>query len=223
MSDALTLEVFQDLYLRGPDEARSALRAAILGLVKPPWRHTPEKEEHLSKYASGSNDILVFERDASDGLVGTGLVLWSTPDGYQVTNIVPTESGSLSYASYNRILQDFEHRVAGPASELAKFKLELTPPRQSIDDWLPPSVADALRRFSSLANKQMGASHPLDRRRWLTFLIDAHRDNHSFNSERLARWLIEVERWPEDNAHDLAIEYEFALALLRQYDQAPAS
>jgi hypothetical protein len=36
----------------------------------------------------------------------------------------------------------------------------------------------------------------------------------------LARWLVEVEHWPEDTARELAISYEFALGLLERYDSS---
>jgi hypothetical protein len=52
------------------------------------------------------------------------------------------------------------------------------------------------------------------RDRLFTFLIRAHKD-----AARLARWLIEVEDWPDNKAHALDIEYEFALDLLAEYDR----
>lgn len=220
MSDNSTIEVFQDLYLRGPDSLRPALRIAILELASLPWRHVPEKEENLSTYSGGDGDVIVFERDATPGLPGAGLVLWSTHDGYQVVNIVPIEVGSLGFTAYNAILDDFVLRIGKQAAKRAGFKLETTAPYQTIKDWLSPPAANALRIFSAAANKSTGASHPLDKKRWLAFLIEAHRDKNSLDAGRLARWLIETEHWPDDTAHELAIEYELALDLLQQYDQS---
>lgn len=218
MAEISNLEVFQDLHLTGPTQEHSKLREALLSLTRPPWRHDVEKEEELSEHA-GNDDVLVFERTLSGGLPAAGLVLWSTVKGYSITNIVPIESGQLSYASYNAILQDFARHIAEPAAKQVGFKLETTAPRKTLGDWLTPSTAEALRRFSTLANKSTGASHPLDKGRWLTFLIAAYQDRHEFDAGLLVRWLIEVEHWPDDTAHDLAIEYEFALELLEQYDK----
>jgi hypothetical protein len=69
-----------------------------------------------------------------------------------------------------------------------------------------------------LANKSTGASHPKDKERWFEFLISAHRTSARLDADLLARWLSEAEGWPEDTAHALAIDYEFALGLLQKYD-----
>jgi len=38
------------------------------------------------------------------------------------------------------------------------------------------------------------------------------------NAELLQRWFIECASWPQDIAQELAIEYEFALEILQQYE-----
>ena len=75
-------------------------------------------------------------------------------------------------------------------------------------------AATALRHFSALANKSAGASHPLDQRRWFDFIIAVHRAHDDVGTDRLARWLHEVEGWTQETAHDLAGEFERGLALL---------
>jgi hypothetical protein len=162
---------------------------------------------------------MAFERDSGEGLEAAGVVLWGDEKGYKIINIVPLKVRELGYRGYNALLQDFAARVARPAAEMAGFKIELTSNRQSLDDWLPVEAATALRQFSVLANKSTGSSHPSDRKRWLAFLIKAHQDKRSFNSDLLMRWLVEVERWPEEVADKLASQYEFGLDLLDQYDQ----
>lgn len=219
MSNPPSLEVFQDLLLRGPREDRGKLRDALIAAAVLPWRHAFDKEADISLHATDDEDVVVFERSEGDGLVAAGLVLWSTADGYQITNIVPLELNSLSYSAYNAILQDFESRIAQPAAIVTGFHVETSSAHESISDWLTPSSAEALRRFSTLANKSTGAAHPLDKERWLAFLIDVYRKTPAFDAERLVRWLIEVERWPESTAHDLAIQYEFAIELLERYDR----
>ena len=81
-----------------------------------------------------------------------------------------------------------------------------------------PAVAEALRRFSVLANKSTGASHPLDRDRWFDFILLAHRENAQLDASVLARWLSESEGWFEDCARDLAGEYERSRSLLTRYE-----
>lgn len=219
MPEPSRLEIFQDLKLIGPLQERSRLREVLLIQVKAPWRHASNKEEELSLHVDHEDEVLLFERASKGGLPAAGLVLWPADDGYEVTNIVPIKSGSLSYSTYNAILQDFAKKIAEPAAQSTGFTLYVSASHKSLEDWLTPSAAKYLHRFSALANKSTGAAHPMDKKRWLTFLIAAHQDNRAFDAGLLARWLIEAEHWPEDTAHELAIEYEFALELLEQYDQ----
>ena len=218
MYETKRVEVFQDLVLRGPPKSQSALRQALLDRIADPWFHTEEKEKKLSTRVESDADILAFERDTSDGLPAATLWLWSQSDGYKVTNIVPKATGQLDYSEYNAILEDFEQQVASPAAQQAGFQIEMTSSRQSIEDWLPQKAAEALRLFSRAANKSTGSGHPLDQKRWFRFLIEAHSDNGQLDTRLLARWLVEVEGWDDDDANKLAIEYEFGLGLLSEYD-----
>jgi len=224
------VEVFQNLFLRGPAKSQPALRQALLDHVAGPWCHAEEIEKKLSTLpgwsagrpgsASGENgaDILAFDRDTSDGLPAATLWLSSQSDGYKVTNIIPSETGQLDYSEYNAILEDFGQRVASRAAQQVGFQIETTSSRQSIEDWLPQKAAEALRRFSRYANKSTGSAHPSDREHWFKFLITAHSDKGQLDTELLARWLVEVEGWSDDRADKLAIEYEFGLGLLSEYD-----
>jgi hypothetical protein len=88
---------------------------------------------------------------------------------------------------------------------------------EQIEDKLSQSAFDALTRFSALANKSTGASHPYDRQRWFDFVIQAHLESSDLDSDFLERWLIESEDWPQDQASDLAIEYDRSRALLARF------
>lgn len=214
-----SIEVFQNLNLKGHTSA-SAIRTDILAQVQPPWHHDQEREEDLRNHASDSEDVIVLVRDAFDNVDESGLVLWQEGGGYKVSNIVPRNVSELGIANYNAILRDFVARIAAPAASTGSFDVELTSPHQSLDDWLDAEPAAALRRFSRLANKSTGAAHPMDKERWYSFLIAAHYASKRLDTDQLVRWLVESEHWPEDTAHELAIEYEFAIGLLEQYDQS---
>jgi hypothetical protein len=220
MSEPKSIEVFQDLTLLGPPGDRSKLRDALIQQASLPWSHAEAAEERLASRPSIlEGELLAFERLADNALPAAGLTLWSRPAGYEVTNIVPKEFGELGYTKYNALLQEFVDRVATPAARLVGYTVETTPARQSLEEWTSTEVARALRRFSEAANKSTGSSHPLDERRWFSFLIAAHRDGNRLDANRLGRWLIEVEGWDDDHAHKLVGEYEFARDLLVQYDQ----
>lgn len=210
------LDVFQDLHLRGPASASAALHQSLKDHAVAPWRFAAEKEEQLRAMGEESN-ALAFERTKTPGFEAAGLVLLASGDGMEVVNIVPLEVGELSYRAYNAILEDFAERVAAPAAKVAGYHVELSSGTLQLDDEVPPNVGEALRRFSALANKSTGASHPLDRDRWFDFIILAHRSGARLDASTLARWLSESEGWPEDEARDLAGEYERARELLARF------
>ena len=70
--------------------------------------------------------------------------------------------------------------------------------------------------FSSAANRD--CLHPLDREKWLEFLIATHKRDRDVPTDILQRWFLEEEEWHFDSAHRLVLQYEFARELLRKYD-----
>ena len=218
MTDERKIEVFQELLFRGPARRRAALRKALIKGASKPWRHSAGREKEISTHADPQADVIAFARDASKSTDAVDLVLWSCDDGYELMNIVPREVGQLGEHRYNRALRDFVDSIALSSASQAGFAIEVSPAQQGPNDWLSERAADALRLFSAAANKSTGSSHPADRRRWFEFLIAAHRGKNAPDAGRLARWMVQVERWPEGIANDLVIEYEFALDILREYD-----
>ncbi len=198
------------------------MRNSILAQAQGPWRHDAEREEDLREHTGDDEDVMVLVRSSFDDIDESALVLWQEPDGYKVANIVPRNVGELGIAKYNAILRDFVTLIAEPAARSGSFEIELTSSKQTLEDWLDDEPAAALRRFSRLANKSTGAAHPMDRERWYAFLISAHRASKRLDSDQLARWLVEVDAWSVERAQELAIDYEFALGLLEQYDQSRA-
>lgn len=215
-----SIEVFQDLFLRSSTQDKSSIRKLILEAIKEPWRHEPEREKLVRMGSVHGEDVIAVLRQSFEGIDESALVLWEEDQGYKLTNIVPRNVGELRIEQYNAILQDFVTKVAEPAAQGGAFAIETTAPHQGLEDWMDADAVDSLRRFSGAANKSTGASHPSDEGRWYQFLIDAHGATKRASPDQLARWLIEVERWPEDTARELAISYEFALGLLERYDGA---
>lgn len=211
------LDIFQDLYLRGPASAVAALRQALKDRATPPWRYATEKEEQLRELGE-EGDALAFERAVTPGFEAAGLVLIADDDGLKVANIVPRELSELTHRAYNAILADFASEVARPAAMDAGYSVVMSNSTLQLENMVSPAVAEALRRFSVLANKSTGASHPLDRDRWFDFILLAHRENAQLDASVLARWLSESEGWFEDCARDLAGEYERSRSLLTRYE-----
>lgn len=212
-----SLEVFQDLQLKTQGSPIN-IRNAILGQIKEPWSHDQEREDSVGSKPNDAKNVLILNRVESDGIEAASLVLWRRDSGYKVANIIPSTKSELGIRAYNAILNDFVTQIAEPAKQVCMFEMKLTKARETLDDWLSPGAASDLRAFSTSANKLM--SHPLDVERWNRFLISMHSSGSQMDSSLLVRWLTEIDKWPEDRASELAIEYEFALELLRQYDQS---
>lgn len=220
MASSGSISVFQDLRLpRGP-HSLERLRNEVLEHVAAPWRHAKDREDEASDIGLQANECLFFERHADDDLPAVGLVFWREADGYHVSNVIPIDSGRLSYAQYNAALQEFARRIVAPAATALGLDIELTADRESPEDWMSSVSVERLMRFSRGANKSTGSSHPYDRERWFAFICGVHREDRDIDTDKLARWLREVERWHEEGANDLAIEYEFARELLKQYDES---
>lgn len=118
--------------------------------------------------------MLLFRREPSDDYPAAGLTLWGRDDGYYVPNIVPIESGNLTFAQYNAIPSDFITRIVEPVATAYGYGIEATASLQTLDDWVSADTAVKLRRFSGAANKSTGTSHPMDQRRWFDFIIAVH-------------------------------------------------
>ena len=207
-----SIEVFQDLLLKFSKECRHEIRQALRQHVAAPWRHAEEREKDITE------DIMAFERGSRDGLPASGLFLWGESGEYKVVNIVPLEIDQISINIYNNVLNDFVNRVIQPTSKVSGFHIEISARKQSITDWTSKEAADALHRFSVLANKSTGSSHPLDQKRWFEFLFSVRKTHEKLDSYLLKRWLIEVEGWSPDVAIELIDQYEFGMNLLDECD-----
>ena len=212
-----SIEVFQDLYLTCHGENGSALKESLVGHARSPWRHACDAEGRIEGAYPDAGLYAVFERAAAGDVPAARLVLYEDAGRCKVVNIVPTECQSLGETGYNDVLNDFVTRVAEPA-RTDGVSLELTDRWQTITDWTSDEAADALHRFSVMANKATGSSHPMDAQRWRKFLIADHDAQGDLSSYNLRRWLVEVEGWPSEEARDLISDRDKAVELLNHYD-----
>jgi hypothetical protein len=207
---------YQNVTFQGQQEGLASLGdelQAVLPVDR--WAREKEKEEQWPQ--RGTSGVgFVFARKQDKLPAASVFVLVNDGEG-SVSNIVPKETGKLSFDQYNNILADFLDqglRVVAPKLGLA---LTVTQADRPITDWLSEPAAKKLQSFSKLANKSTGASHPSDNARWLDFISQAFRDKATLDAGTLRRWLIEVERWPEEQADGLAAQYDFGCDLLSYY------
>lgn len=213
------IEVFQDLTLASGKGDLTSIRTSLINHQTPGWVHDPDQESDLRKYSSGDEDIIQFRYVGSD-LPQASLTLWARESGYAVTNIVPSKRGQLSVSEYNALLQNFVGQVVQPAQSEVGFVQSLTDPVRKLDSWISQGAAEALRRFSALANKSTTNSHPNDSERWEQFVVAVHlEEGQPLGTDILMQWLVEIDGWDEQSAQKLAIDYEKGLSLLETYDR----
>ena len=215
------MKQFKDLDIIGPDEQLPLFVDAVSKSLPAGWHRDSEVEDSVDWLGrKGTEAGFAFARDATEGDPAARLFLHREHGRLHVSNIVPRAPGHLSMHQYNAILDEFAESLRTHLASNSELKMHVTSDEAAITDWLSGEAADFLTRFSNLANMSTGASHPLDFERWASFLVQAHRERSTLHSSFLSRWLIEELGWPEDRAHDLARDYEFARDLLKAYDDS---
>jgi hypothetical protein len=172
----------------------------------------------ITRY-SDSEPQFAFRVAASQGRPAAVVFLMRSGKALRITNIVPESEGELTRQQYNALVEAFD-ALCEPVAGRHGLRVRVTNDHQDIAALLTPNAMKALQLFSSAANKSTGSTHPLDRKRWLKFLVLAHDENTELDTETLTRWLIEEQRWSEDHAVKLSVQFEFAHELLEEYDKS---
>lgn len=205
------MKVFRDLFIKLNKVSVEDLVEQFTARCGDNWHRALDREQHA---CSTGEMVFSFEHSAGDGLERAGLSLFQKDgDTWYVPNIVPLDSGQLSHDQYNKILENFLDTIVRPSITGLSVTAELSGDELFLKDVVGEDVVALLHKFSLLANKSTGSSHPYDRNRWFDFLIAVQRKHISLNTDLLIHSLME-EGWSEDRAHNLAIEYEFAVGLL---------
>ena len=214
-----TIDVFQDLTFTTPNGDVAALREALINKATGAWHHDTEMESRVVDTSGrAGKTMLALRRDGDERVQAAVVTLFPVERGFKVTNIVPSKTHSLNERQYNAVLDDFVKCVV--VSVVPASDIRLSKDKESPLDWTSETAAAALWNFSQAANKSTGSSHPMDRARWLAFVVEHHRNgSDSLSPSLLARWLVDGECWPDDTAHDLAIEFESSIELLAYYDK----
>lgn len=212
------MKVFQNLELRGDRKSLANLIENIRSRLIDGWARD-EEIEHRYSQDIGKETYCFSCTKMKDRESATLFIVHSEPSLLRVSNIIPRDKGELSIVQYNRILNDFYERFVRSAAEEIGVNGILSSDEMKLEDLISHEAAKKLRTFSSCANRSTGSSHPMDRERWYDFLVTVHREDNKLGYDILFRWLVEEEKWPEEIAHDLIIEYEFAGGLISFCDR----
>lgn len=210
------LEVFRDLTVTGPDVPR--LFRELRDNPPPSWRVDDRTTEELDDESVGEKH-LVLQVEPKAGRPSANVFMFLIDETLRVTNIVPRQVSQLTMYQYNFIVQELNDWILGLGAAGMSVRPTITSDRLDIATLLGPEATKALKAFSSSANKNTGSAHSLDRDRWFRFLVSAHQDSAKIDTQTLYRWFTEEEKWPEDQADRLVIEFEFASGLLSAFDR----
>lgn len=210
------MKTFRDLYLRLNGVSIEEVTEKLTLHCHPPWLRCYDNEDGLE--LSGKKPYC-FEREETAGAPSAALFLFEKDDDvWYVSNIVPASVSELSYDEYNEILEDFLESLVKPSIEGTVAEAEITSNEVSVRSVAGREVEAALVRFSKLANKSAGSSHPLDRQRWFEFLVLANQAHSNLNADLIIRALIEL-GWSEERAYELGLQFEFANDLLSYFQE----
>jgi hypothetical protein len=208
------MKVFQDLKISGSSTQFDEFLSRLEALLAKGWRRDRKVED--------GNKIpgircYAYSCESKGSRKAATLYLCARNEQFYVSNIVPKEVQRLSMDEYNAMLVEFHDNFISPVVDEIGFSVTLTSNNQTIEDWVSAESAAKLRSFSGLANKSTGSSHPNDEERWFDFIVSIVVNQEKLDTLLLRRWLIEEERWHEDIADNLAVEFSQGVRLLQYY------
>jgi hypothetical protein len=212
------IEVFRELEITGDTAKLTTFLSQFVKALPHGWHRDVAREKEIRRNTSDARHF-AFRVAANEARPDVHLYLVRSGPLLRVSNVTPTQLGQISRRQYNSCIEEF-WRIASPITERLGLQTSLTSGELNISEMLSPEAMKALRGFSSLANMSSGASHPSDYQRWLNFLVLAHKSGSTLDADKLQRWLIDEERWPETEAHDLGSKFDFARELLSAYDKS---
>lgn len=153
----------------------------------------------------------------------------------KVCNIVPLQKSQLTIDEYNQLLELFYNDIAKVYGETHEEIKVVGPSSGQFDplDYISEKALKKLTLFCDAANKSTGSSHPSDEERWFDFICQTVDDRRTFDYDTLFKFLQDEEywgkkesgflgvigcfAWSEENAEELASEYDNYVRILQYY------
>ena len=224
-TDQPQLAAFPDeLILKGEPHQVAQLRTRIQSSTPDGWRRRFDLEQRLQQMRAARAGTFCFSKQFED-IQDSEVTVWLQTRGsseLHVSNVVPSGRGKeLGYSEYNRVLTDFKETLIYKLIEGLKIHAIQVPVSLglSLENFLSPEALRHLTELSKTANKTR--LHPLDVKRWNSFVVQTHTDKLAIDSDLLDAWL-ENEGWPDAMRAQLVTEYESARSLLTAYDEEQA-
>lgn len=184
------------------------------------WVHDPKSDPSASRLGRALPGVSFTGPADSGGAAGPRLVLAPRAAGeLYVATITAGDRPTRPLAAdeYNGHLAAFA-AFAVPHAQVAGVEM-VGPGRRKIKlrEYTTPAAAALAERFLS----QVNSAHPhaLDRKRWRAFAIRAYQDGAIPDRAVIHDWLA-GQGWDESGIGPLTDDYEAALELLSEYDEA---
>ena len=205
------MKTFRDLYIQLNGVNTETFTQKLESQTNSIWVRRKDKEE----IGSGEEHFMCFEAVKNDTSMSVALFLfpYSDAETWWVSNIVPTEQNELTHDQYNDALMSFNEQIIQPAIIDTPITAQLTSDVITVASVAGIEVENALKRFSKLANKSTGTSHPSDQKRWFEFLTMAHHAHAKLDVNLIIHTLREL-GWSGERAYELGLQFEFAESLL---------
>jgi hypothetical protein len=217
------METFQKLKILVPEKDKDFFFVRLIEEVESSrWKIRNDLVNNYKKNTfTSSKNVLCAESEKynfNDKNIQGLLWLWDYNGFYEVFNIIPLETRHLEFNEYNFILNKFYEVFIVDLAKQFNATVTLTKPEKLLIDTIGSEAFQSLKSFSSLANKSTGNSHPYDFERWCEFVFIIFRKSIDLSSTELEAWLVE-NRWSDDMASKLALDFEYSISLLEKYEQ----
>ncbi|ESP95075.1 hypothetical protein [Pseudoalteromonas luteoviolacea] len=180
------------------------------------WARNKGREDEALSFVGFSSKPYCFDHIINNEHIASLWLANNEEGGLEVSNIVPTKEICLSVSKYNSILESFLEKVISSAKDKVNFQVSITNEEFTLEDELSEEASQALRVFSSSANKSTGHAHPLDKKRWFHFINLAFKSSSEFDTDILEKFLVE-DGWDEEKASKLTIDFEYSIGLLSSF------
>lgn len=228
------MKIYRELYFRGTPSQLSKFAEEISNYVTGDWRLvTKDANGEYKKY-------LFFDyigKKVDNARVSIYLGDRIDSGEVNVGNIIPLKKNHLSIEEYNAVLMLFYKEIVVPYEKENNY-LSISQPTD--DNFNPLTIMSEaslkkLKAFCGCANKSTGSSHPCDKERWLSFILQTVEEDRILDSDTLCRFLQDEESWgkkpndyigvmgdyawDEDSAYELSMEYETISEAMKYYKE----
>ena len=224
------MHIYKELSFVGDKPALDAFKNEAPSFARGEWEYS--RSDRMRDYIAF--DYLGNKVDQAEVSIYYGHDTWR--QGYiKVGNIVPLRKNQLSIEEYNAVLDLFYEEIIVP-NQSRLNGIKIVGPESDVFDPLKYISKEALKkleRFCNGANKSTGSSHPSDEERWFDFICQTVDDNQTFDFETIYRFLLDEDywgkkepgfigamghfAWDEEQAGELAAEYDNYVRLLKYY------